>query len=104
MVETYLTSRPQLKAVVVIQDIRRTPKTEESELMAFLAHHGIAGIVVLTKSDKLGRQQQEKQQTSAARALQMDRAGIIRFSAKSRQGKEALWQVLEGYLALPETE
>lgn len=104
MVETYITGRACLKTVVVIMDLRRRPKTEEMDLFAFLAHHAIDCIPVLTKADKLTRQKQAKQQKEIARILQMDPAGLLMFSAKTRQGKQALWQALEARLLEPKPD
>ena len=104
MVETYLTTRACLATVVVIMDIRRRPKTEEMDLFAFLAHHGIDALPVLTKADKLTRQKRISQQREVAQILQMDPAGLLLFSAKTRLGKQALWQALEARLLGPKPE
>ena len=98
MIETYLSGRRTLKAVVVILDIRRTPRQEEQNLIAWLNHHSIAGIPVLTKADKLSKTKQEKQRAAVAAALATDKRGLILFSAKSRLGREDLWQVIEKQL------
>ena len=98
MIETYLSGRRTLKAVVVILDIRRTPRQEEQNLIDWLKHHSIASIPVLTKADKLSKTKQEKQRAAVADALAMDRSDLILFSAKSRLGKEDLWQAIEKLL------
>ena len=98
MIETYLSGRRTLKAVVVILDIRRTPRQEEQNLIDWLKHHSIASIPVLTKADKLSKTKQEKQGAAVADALAMDRSDLILFSAKSRLGKEDLWQAIEKLL------
>jgi GTP-binding protein len=98
MIETYLSGRRTLKAVVVILDIRRTPRQEEQNLIEWLKHHSIARIPVLTKADKLSKTKQAKQRAAVADALAMDRSDLILFSAKSRLGREDLWQVIEKQL------
>ena len=60
MIETYLSGRRTLKAVVVIMDIRRTPREEEQNLIAWLKHYSIAKILVLTKADKLSKTKQKQ--------------------------------------------
>jgi GTP-binding protein len=95
MIETYLSGRRTLKAVVVIMDIRRTPRQEDQNLIAWLNHHSIAIILALTKADKLSKTKQEKQRAAIAYALAMDRRDLILFSAKSRLGRENLWQAIE---------
>ena len=98
MIETYLSSRETLKGVVVILDIRRTPREEEQNLMAWLAYYSIAAILVLTKSDKLSKIKQAKQRGIVARTLGVDSNELILFSAKSRKGREDVWQAIEGLL------
>jgi GTP-binding protein len=94
MIETYLSKRESLKGVVVIMDIRRIPRQEELNLLGWLAHYSIAGISVLTKTDKLSKNKQAKQQQLIAQALEMDEDDLILFSAKTRRGKDALWRAI----------
>ena len=95
MIETYLSGRKTLKGVVVILDIRRTPREEEHNLIAWLAHYSIARILVLTKADKLSKTKQDKQRAAVARSLALDSSELILFSAKSRKGREEVWQAIE---------
>jgi len=93
MVETYLTRRPTLKAVVVILDIRRDPASGDIDLIHWLRSYNIHPIIVLTKADKLSRQQAKKRAGLIAGEL----AGIspdapVVFSAKTRQGKDEIWE------------
>lgn len=99
MIETYLSGRETLKGVVVILDIRRTPREEELNLIAWLAHCSIAGILVLTKADKLSKTKQDKQRAAVARSLALDSSELILFSAKSRKGREDVWKAIEYLLA-----
>jgi GTP-binding protein len=95
MIETYLSGRHTLKGVVVILDIRRTPREEEHDLIAWLEHYAIASILVLTKTDKLSKTKLAQQRAAVARSLARDAADLILFSAKSRQGREDVWQAIE---------
>ena len=98
MIETYLSGRNTLIGVVIILDIRRTPRQEEHDLIAWLGHHSIAMIVVLTKADKLSKTKQTKQCTVIANSLEMDPDQLILFSAKSRKGREDVWHAIENML------
>jgi len=95
MIETYLSGRNTLKGVVVILDIRRTPREEEHNLIAWLAHYSIASILVLTKADKLSKTKMARQHAVVARELALDAGDLILFSAKSRQGREDVWKAVE---------
>ena len=94
MIETYLSSRKTLKGVVVIMDIRRIPRQEEHDLIDWLKYFSIAGILVLTKTDKLSKLKRLKQHIAIAEALAVDPDTLIQFSAKSRQGRDAVWDAI----------
>ena len=93
MVETYLRMRPNLKAVVVILDIRRDPNSGDLSLLNWLIHYNIRAVLVLTKADKLSRQGAGVRAKIIGKALEAftDEAPII-FSAKNRTGRDEIWE------------
>jgi GTP-binding protein len=96
MVENYLRKRSNLKAVVVILDIRREPTSGDIDLLNWLKHYEIYSILVLTKADKLSRQQARKQAALIGNQLKMlCPAAPTVFSAKTRQGREEIWEQIE---------
>lgn len=95
MVETYLAGRPNLKAVVLLMDLRRTPRREEFNLIDWLLHYRIPMILVLTKADKLARSKQLQQRRMVAEVLEVAAEDLHLFSAKSGLGKENLWALIE---------
>jgi GTP-binding protein len=95
MVETYLSTRKTLKGVVLIMDLRRIPGIQELNFIEWLSDHTIPKILVLTKSDKLSKNKQNTQKKSVAEALGVPKEQPILFSAKSRMGKDDLWDALE---------
>ncbi len=95
MVEAYIAHRPNLKCVVLLMDLRRTPRDEEFQLLDWLHHHHIPTILVLTKADKLSKTKRNKQCRSAAETLGVEPSDLVLFSAKTGLGKEALWQLIE---------
>jgi GTP-binding protein len=95
MIETYLSTRPTLKAVVLILDIRRMPGIEELRFIDWLNHSDIPVILTLTKADKLSKAKQIQQADAIAASLSADKNNLILFSAKSRLGKDAVWNALK---------
>ena len=95
MIETYITTRKTLKGVVLIMDLRRTPGPEEMNMLDWLNHHYISAVLVLTKSDKLSKTRQQKQLRQIANTLSADKDNFILFSAKSRQGKDKVWDAVK---------
>ena len=96
MVETYLRKRLNLKAVVVILDIRREPNSGDVDLLNWLEHYGIHAILVLTKADKVSRQQALKQANLIGRQFKAKcPESPTVFSAKTRQGREEIWEKID---------
>ncbi|MBW2367209.1 MAG: YihA family ribosome biogenesis GTP-binding protein [Deltaproteobacteria bacterium] len=94
MIETYLTGRESLRAVVVLMDIRRNPGVEEQHLIEWLDYHGVPSIVILTKADKLSKSKQQNRRRAILATLGNQAGDPILFSTKTRLGKDALWQAL----------
>lgn len=103
MIETYLSDRETLRGVVVIMDIRRIPRPEELNLLAWLKHYAIASILVLTKTDKLSKNKQAQQHQLIARSLERPNNDFILFSAKTRRGRDALWNAILSLIEIKDT-
>jgi GTP-binding protein len=98
MIETYLSTRKTLKGVVLIMDIRRIPGMQELNFIEWLRYYHIPGILVLTKSDKLSKNKQRTQRKAIVDALGVPKEETILFSAKSRMGKDDVWDAVERLL------
>jgi len=95
MVETYLSTRKTLKGVVLIMDIRRKSGLQELNFIEWLDYYSISKILILTKIDKLSKTNQIKQRLSIEKNLGVDNNDLILFSAKSRHGKDAVWEAVD---------
>jgi GTP-binding protein len=98
MVESYLRTRAGLRAVVFILDIRRSPSHADQDLFAWLAHHDIPQILVLTKTDKLKRGELAFQRVRIAEAFCLNPETLLLFSAVTGAGKQLLWEALKAVL------
>lgn len=98
MIETYLSHRTVLTSVVLIMDIRRLPRDDEFNFLAWLRERHLACIPVLTKADKLSRARQLRQQQSTSKLLRMDPEQLILFSAKEKTGRSDVWRAIERHL------
>jgi len=100
MVETYLTSRSNMRGMVLLLDIRREPSKEDLSLWHWLQTMSIKVLTVITKADKLSRNRRNKQIAVIARSLGCKKEEMIEFSAMTGEGKEELWnrllKLLEG--------
>lgn len=94
MIETYITTRPPLKAVVTILDIRHKPTGQDIQLLQWLVSTGVVVVPVLTKADKLSKTQQKAQLKVVCQHAGLAPEDAILFSAESRLGRGSLWERL----------
>lgn len=96
MIETYLTSRNQLRAVVSLVDLRHKPTDEDIKMYQFLKYYDIPAIVVATKADKIPRGKWNKHESIVKKALDFDKTDdFILFSSETKMGKEEAWAAIE---------
>jgi GTP-binding protein len=91
-VEAYLMHRKLLRGVILIMDIRRSVEKEELDLIQWLTHFNINCMVAASKTDKVSRPEQDRSKRQIAAALFLKPDAVISFSAKSRQGRDELWE------------
>ena len=97
MVERYLHTSHQLKAVFLLIDIRHDPGKNDIMMYDWICHQGYDPVIIATKADKISRSQTARQVRAVREGLKTSPGTIIiPFSAQTKQGKEQIWeQVLE---------
>ena len=88
MIESYLRNREPLKLAIMLVDSRIPPTDSDQTMKDWLDHFGIPNLVVLTKTDKISRNELTKALKTCAQTLQTKE--IIAFSAITDFGKEAV--------------
>jgi len=104
MIETYLSTRENLRAVVLILDIRRIPSDGDLDMLGWLESYNIPPIIVLTKCDKLTKNERAKQTNLIAAAIKRDKGILFPFSALSKDGRDNIWQEIGRLAGLDEEE
>jgi GTP-binding protein len=94
MVESYLTTRVNLRGMVWLLDIRREVSKEDLHLWDWLQAMQVPVIIVVTKADKLSKNKRNKQAASIAKSLGRTAQELIQFSATSGEGKDEIWREL----------
>jgi len=94
MVETYLTSRSNMRGMVLLLDIRREPSKEDLNLWHWLQTKSIEVVKVTTKADKLSRNKRNKQIAAIAKTLGCKKEELIEFSAITGEGRHEIWKEL----------
>ena len=99
MIETYLMERKQLKCVIQIVDIRHKPTADDQMMMDFLKYYQRPTSVIATKADKISRGKWNKHLKQIRDGLQLEKGTpLIPFSAKTGEGKEEAWQLIQEYI------
>ncbi len=99
MIETYITGREQLKAVVLIVDLRHQPTSDDCMMYDFLKHYDIPCIIIATKADKVPKSKWQKHIKITKETLNLDENDhLILFSSETGQGKDEAWAVLNSYM------
>jgi GTP-binding protein len=97
LVEGYLTGRPNLRAVVVIVDLRRGMTADDAQLIDYLAAQAIPLIIVATKADKLGHNDRARCIRALAEALAPHGAPALVCSSRTGEGVAAVWQAIDAH-------
>ena len=96
MIETYITSREQLRSVVLLVDLRHAPSKDDVMMYDFLKHYGIPVIIVATKADKIPKGKWDKHAKVVRETLQIEEGDeLILFSSETGMGKEKAWSAIE---------
>lgn len=99
MIENYLHSSRQLKAVFLLIDIRHAPSANDKDMYDWIVHQGYSPIIIATKLDKIKRSQIQKQLKILREGLQLvPETKILPFSAETKQGREEIWETIEGFM------
>ena len=95
MIEEYLTSRENLKAVVSLVDFRHEPSADDVQMYEFLKYYEIPVILVATKADKIPRGKWNKHESIIKKKLDFDPADtFIVFSSVTKEGLEKSWDAI----------
>ncbi|MCL6572354.1 MAG: ribosome biogenesis GTP-binding protein YihA/YsxC [Bacillus sp. (in: Bacteria)] len=99
MIETYITAREQLKAVVQIVDLRHPPSKDDVLMYEFLKHHNIPCVIIATKADKIPKGKWQKHLKVTRETLDLDpNDHLLLFSSETGEGKDKAWALLQSYL------
>lgn len=99
MIEIYLTSREQLRAVLLIVDLRHPPTNDDVMMYNFLKHYDIPCIVIATKADKIPKGKWQKHLKVTKETLDIDpNDSIVLFSSETGMGKDEAWGVIKSYM------
>ena len=104
MIENYLHTSKQLKAVFLLIDIRHDPSANDRMMYEWMVYQGFAPIIIATKLDKIKRSQIQKNVKAIREGLNVQTGTtIIPFSAETKQGRDEIWELIDSFV-LPQEE
>ncbi|GKU81468.1 ribosome biogenesis GTP-binding protein YihA/YsxC [Niallia sp. NCCP-28] len=96
MLETYFTTRDQLKAVILITDLRHPPTKDDVLMYDFLKHYDIPCVIIATKADKISKSQWQKHLKVTKETFDLsDKDYLLLFSSETGEGKDKVWSLLQ---------
>ncbi|MCI9464037.1 MAG: YihA family ribosome biogenesis GTP-binding protein [Lachnospiraceae bacterium] len=99
LIEDYLHRSKKINAVFLLVDIRHAPSENDRIMYDWIVERGYRPVIIATKLDKIKRSQVEKQKKLICDALQVENGTIvIPYSALSKQGRDEIYELLDGML------
>ena len=96
MIEKYLRSSRQLKAIFLLIDIRHEPKANDKQMFDWIISNGYTPIIIATKSDKISRGTIQKNIKIIRDGLNASAdITIFPFSSESKSGRDEVWDFIE---------
>lgn len=95
-IETYLSSRENLKEVILLLDIRHEPNDNDLMMYNWILESGFSGFVIATKLDKIGKSRLQQHIKVIANKLGIeDRKKIIYYSAETKENRDFVYKFIE---------
>ncbi|HIZ81009.1 MAG TPA: ribosome biogenesis GTP-binding protein YihA/YsxC [Candidatus Mediterraneibacter pullistercoris] len=95
MIERYLHSSKQLKAVFLLIDIRHAPGANDKMMYRWVVEQGFQPVIIATKLDKIKRSQIQKHVKMLREGLELvPGTAVIPFSSVTKQGRDEIWELI----------
>ena len=99
MIERYLNTSDVLRRVFLLIDMRHEPSANDINMHEWILAQGFKPVIILTKADKLSRNEQFKMQSVIRKALRASKDELmIPFSAVSKQGRDEILALMDADL------
>ena len=99
MMRTYFENSRQLRAVILLLDIRHKPTKEDIAMLHYIEYYAIPYVVCLTKADKIAKSKRKNEAVHKRKEIPSSFAyDIIPISSEEGYGTQQLLDYLERYL------
>lgn len=95
MMETYISKRNNLKAMILLLDLRHSPSADDILMYDFVKHYDLPVILVATKEDKVKRSDVKKNEKKIKEKLNFREEDVlIRFSSLKKLNVDVVWDAI----------
>ena len=99
MIEEYIKTRENLKAVFLLVDFRHKPDQNDVLMYNYLKYYEIPTIIVATKFDKVKEKDKVKLEKLLVETLNVQEEDkVVLFSSVTKKGREEIYNLLSNYL------
>jgi GTP-binding protein len=99
IIESYLTTRENLKEIALLVDIRHEPTNQDLLMYNWIKSFGYRGLVIATKADKISKANWQKNTKIIREKLGIkDTNLIIPYSSEKKINVDKVWQLFEPIL------
>lgn len=96
LIERYLHTSGQLRAVFLLIDIRHAPSANDKMMYHWIVEQGYQPIIIATKLDKIKRSQVQKCIKILKEGLELvPGTKVIPFSSQTKKGRDEIWDLIE---------
>ncbi|MBR6014332.1 MAG: YihA family ribosome biogenesis GTP-binding protein [Selenomonadaceae bacterium] len=93
-IEEYLLNSREIKFVCQLIDLRHDPMESDLKMFHWLIEKNIPVLVIATKSDKLGKNDQKKNFAAMKKILEIEELSILPYSSVKNEGRAELLDVI----------
>lgn len=104
MIQSYLEERATLKVVLFLFDIRRLPNDDDKQLLEWIAHNHKSMILVLTKADKVSKNQRQANRQKILQSFEADNIVSTFYSVTKNMGRQELIRLINEALESEQEE
>ena len=91
LVESYLNSREELAAIILLVDSRHPPTGDDIQMYEWIRHYQVSSLIAVTKVDKIGRGKRAAALRSVQELLEPDETTpVVFFSGETGEGSKEL--------------
>ncbi len=96
MIENYLHTSKQLRAVFLLIDIRHAPSENDQLMYEWMVNQGFAPVIIATKADKIKPGQIPDHVEQIRQVLRVEpNTVVIPFSAETKLGRDEIWELVD---------